>query len=57
MRWLAMRVDDGKVVTAAGGASGLDMALPVITCLTAENVARSLEPVWSQDPKLDPFAS
>jgi transcriptional regulator GlxA family with amidase domain len=47
-RW----VDDGDVVTAAGPAAGLDMALHVITRLTApdvgENVARSLEHVWSR---------
>ena len=57
----ARYVDDGKFVTAAGVASGLDMALHVITRLTAEdvgeNVARSLEYVWSRDATADPFAS
>jgi transcriptional regulator GlxA family with amidase domain len=63
VRWVnkARYVDDGDVVTAAGVASGIDMALHVITRLTAEdvgeNVARSLEYVWPRDPKHDPFAS
>ena len=62
VKWVekARYVDDGDVVTAAGVASGLDMALHVITRLTAEdvgaNVARSLEYVWSRDAKADPFA-
>lgn len=53
-------VDAGRVVTAAGVASGLDMALHVITRMNAddvgENVARSLEYVWQRDPTNDPFA-
>jgi transcriptional regulator GlxA family with amidase domain len=60
-RWVerARWVEDGPAVTAAGPAAGLDMALAVITRLTApdvgENVARSLEHVWRRDPADDPF--
>ena len=63
VRWVesARWVDDGSVVTAAGVASGVDMALHVITRLTAddvgENVARSLEHDWCRDPDHDPFAA
>lgn len=56
-RWL----DDGPVVTAAGVAAGIDMALHVITRLcgsdVGENVARSLEHDWCADPQHDPFAA
>lgn len=56
-RW----VDDGAVVTAAGVAAGIDMALHVITRLcgadVGENVARSLEHDWCADAAHDPFAS
>jgi len=60
-RWIAKArwVDAGRVVTAAGPAAGLDMALHVITRLTApdvgENVARSLEYEWNPDAGHDPF--
>ena len=54
-------LDAGRALTSAGVASGLDMALHLITRLTAddvgENVARSLEHVWQRDPGQDPFAS
>ena len=55
-RW----VDDGNVVTAAGVGAGIDMALHVITRMTApdvgDNVARSLEYEWHNEPERDPFA-
>lgn len=62
VRWKpsARFVDAGKVITAAGVAAGLDMALHVITRMTApdvgENVARSLEYEWNPDPANDAFA-
>ena len=63
VRWVpdARWVDDGSVVTAAGVAAGIDMALHVITRLcgpdVGENVARSLEYDWCADAAHDPFAS
>lgn len=61
-RWVreARWVDAGRVITAAGVAAGIDMALHVITRLTApdvgQNVARSLEYEWQADARRDPFA-
>ena len=50
----AAYVDTGSVVTAAGPAQGIDMALHVITRLTApdvgENIARSLGHDWIRTP-------
>ncbi len=62
VRWQASArwVEDGRFVTAAGPAAGLDMALAVLTSITAPdvgaNVARALEHDWCADPRRDPFA-
>ena len=56
-RW----VDAGTLLTAAGPAAGIDMALHVITRMTqedvGENIARSLEHDWCRDASADPFGT
>lgn len=62
VRWVrkARFVDDGAFLSSAGNAAGLDMALHLVTRLTApdvgQNLARSLEHCWLKNPDTDPFA-
>lgn len=55
-RW----VDDGKFVTSSGVSAGTDMALGLVMKLfgkaRAQQLARSLEYEWHEDPTVDPFA-
>ncbi|MFN7985684.1 MAG: DJ-1/PfpI family protein [Vicinamibacterales bacterium] len=55
-RW----VDDGKFVTSSGVSAGTDMALGLVMKLfgkaRAQQLARSLEYEWHDDPTVDPFA-
>jgi hypothetical protein len=49
-------VEDGKVITAAGVSSGIDMALTLTARLTHENVARAVQLGIEYDPD-PPFDS
>jgi transcriptional regulator GlxA family with amidase domain len=55
-RW----VEDGRFVTSAGVAAGIDMTLAVIARLegvaTAERIATRMEYEWHRDAAWDPFA-
>ncbi|MFN7982420.1 MAG: DJ-1/PfpI family protein [Vicinamibacterales bacterium] len=55
-RW----VDDSKFVTSSGVSAGTDMALGLVMKLfgkaRAQQLARSLEYEWHDDPTVDPFA-
>lgn len=55
-RW----VDAGKFATSSGVSAGTDLALALIEQMfnreTAEQIARSAEYVWNDDPDNDPFA-
>lgn len=46
-RW----VEDGKFITAAGVASGIDMAIALAARLTNEQTARAIQAVIEYDPK------
>lgn len=52
--------NDGKYYTASGVTAGIDMALGFIADrydrAMAEDIARSMEYVWNDDPARDPFA-
>jgi len=55
-RW----VEDGKYLTSSGVSAGTDMALGLVALIhgkaRAEQLAKSLEYQWNDDPNNDPFA-
>lgn len=55
-RW----VEDGKYITSSGISAGTDMALGLVEKIDgrekAEQVARTAEYIWNDDPSNDPFA-
>lgn len=46
-RW----VEDGKFITSAGVAAGIDMALALVARLAGEQVARTIQTIIEYDPK------